>query len=144
MKRSESKSYIEYGRAMGRDNYRKALGHLLDFISEYQGEMEVHERVDMTQRIGKIYFHLGDPNLALFFFKIGMDCAPTSLLARLTFAKFVGRDLKKIDLAVQICDEIIALAELDPQPDSEEDFCSDWYIENTKQLKAELTADSNG
>lgn len=143
MKRSESKSYVEYGRAIGHGNYRKAFGHLLNFISEYQSELDIHERVDMTQRIGKIYFHLGDPNLALFFFKIGIDCAPTSLLARLSYAKFVGRDLKKIELAVQICDEIIASAELDPQLDSEEDFCSDWYIANAKQLKDELAADSN-
>jgi len=119
------------------------MGHLLDFISEYQGEMHIDERVDMMQRIGKIYFHLGDPNLGLFFFKTAIECVPTSLIARLTFAKFVGRDLKKIDLAVRICDEIIASAELDPQPDSEEDFGSDWYIANAKQLKDELIAATN-
>ncbi len=97
MNRSESQSYLMYGRAFAYGNYRKSLSCLLDFVSENQKQFELCERADMIHRIGDVYYHLGDIGLALFFYQIGLDCDPGSLSPKLRFAKFVGRRLNDID-----------------------------------------------
>jgi tetratricopeptide (TPR) repeat protein len=144
MKSSESAAYLMYGRAFAYGNYRKSLDYLLDFVSENQKEFELCERADMIQRIGDAYYHLGDIGLALFFYQLGMDCDRGSLLPKLQFAKFVGRRLKNIDHAIQICNEIISLAEANHQNASEEELGSEWYIRNANELIDELKREHYG
>ncbi len=127
-----------YGRAFAYGNYRKSLNCLLDFISENQKEFELCERAFMTHRIGDAYYHLGDIGLALYFYQVGMDCDPGSLSPKLRFANFVGRRLKNIDHAIQICTEIISSAEANPQNESDEESGSEWYIRNANELINEL------
>lgn len=67
-----------------------------------------------------------------------MVCDSGSLSPKLRFAKFVGRKLKDIDQAIQICTEIISSAEANPQSESEAESRSDWYIRNANELIDEL------
>ena len=138
MKRSESKSYMKFGRARAKKRYRAALAHLLDFISESFEEFEPMDRAFTLQQIGLLYFSMKRIGVAKFYYQAALACDPNSLVNKLGYATFFGKHLRDTNLCKKLCDEIIAAAKKAPPSFFKDNMSSKHYIDCAEQLKAEV------
>ncbi len=138
MKRSECSSYLKYGKAMAHGKYKKAITCLIDYIEESKGRLSNDEMLDVIHRLGDCYFNIGKVEVAKLFFEIGVLADQGSLTNKLYYAKFIGKKLMNIDMAIRICDEVIIAAKLNPSERSNGESGTDYYISYARDLKEEL------
>jgi len=138
MKRSESESYMKFGRAQTEKHYRAALSHLYDFISESFEEFEPIDRAFALQEIGLLYFFMKNIGVAKFYFDVSLACDPNSLVNKIGYATFIGKHLRDKNLCKSLCDEIIETAKESPPIFSENEMTPKYFIDRAEQLKSEM------
>ena len=139
MKRSESVAYLRYGRALADSQFELALSSLLDFVEENQTEFAVWDRSFTLQQLGEIYFQLGKKELAKFFYDVSLEIDSSSLEAKLSYAFFIARKYGDRELAIRVCDNMLAHVRTTTATDTGENIDVDYYVENAARLKDELS-----
>lgn len=109
MKRSENINYIMYGTSLGKGRYRKSLASLIEFIEDCQSSFGTADRLDVVQRLGDAFFHLGDERVAVFFYDIARDIEPQSLRVKNARARFLLHKLREYDAALALCEEVVGV-----------------------------------
>lgn len=135
MKRSESHEYMNYGRALGYGNNRKALEWFLRFVENNNSEFSDEEMCDALFCIGGCYFKLGRVELAKFYYRSGVVFGKDYMGRVLEYARFIGKDMMNKGDAIRICDDVIARCRANA-----EDMAAskNLYVSMANDLKADL------
>ena len=135
MKFSENANYRSYVKLREAKDYAGAIESLRACISDLGGdEYEVMFRADILQRIGDLQLEQGQREAAFESHEHALRTDPTSLLVKLHFAKFLAR-AGELAGAIEECDRILKIAEEAPFAGSAEDFGSDYYTREARELK---------
>ena len=128
----------DYLNALGDGRLEDAKRHLLKVIDFEKGKSTAPVISDIVQKLGLILLRQGDRLSALALYELSESVDADSLLAKLNYAKFLFRDAGDIKGAVAKCEEIIAKANSNPFPESDNDFSSEEYLEAATRLLNDL------
>lgn len=135
MKYSENANYMRHVRLREANDYLGAVECLRACLDEASGDPdEAAFRADLLQRIGNLQLEQGLREAAFESQELALKMDPTSLLARLQFAKFLAHAGER-PRAIAECDSIVKVTEEAPFEESEGDFSSDYYAREARRLK---------
>lgn len=138
MKFTESKNYLDYMNAISSNDYPAARLALFACVNQPEFINNPIQHSYLLQLIGQVFFAEGDKERALQYYSESENVDKEGFLAKLEFAKFLARGVCDKSAAISKCQKIIADVSSKPFPESEDDFSSDWYIQNAQMIIDEL------
>lgn len=143
MKFSESSDYMRYGRSLARDDIDSAKQAIQACLDTPAFQADSGQYAHLHQIMGGLCFKAGEETEALHYHQQAEEIDQQSLIVKYLFAKFLFENLGDANAALSKCERIIALANERPFEESDEDFSSDWYIEQASQLKTRVKGAAN-
>lgn len=138
MKYSENLSYVRYLDCKAKGDIPGAKQALEACLHEDAFRNNPIQHADLLQRMGDLCQEAGSRHEAIRYHELAEKADPSSLLVKYYFAKFMAEKLNDNAAAIAKCDQIIALAQREPFPESDDDFGSATYIEKAEKLRRSL------
>jgi hypothetical protein len=91
----------------------------------------------LAQKLGAILFKQGDKASAMAIFELSENLDPGSLLAKLHYARFLLHEANDPQAAASKAQALLALIEIAPFAETEDDFGSEQYGDAAHRLLAE-------
>ncbi|GAC1376477.1 MAG: hypothetical protein NVS3B3_15860 [Aquirhabdus sp.] len=139
---SKNKNYINYMVFKVNGDFGNSIIAMNACIKDVEGDPNAHlSKISfLLQELGTLKYLNGEIKEAFELYERSLIVDKDSLLAELRYAKFLARECMEFEKAIGKCDFIIETTTNSPFLESEEDFGSNYYLQNAQELKSEILA----
>lgn len=107
MKLSDDADYLAHMRCYGDAKYQEAIAQLSECLARLRLANDANLASFALQRIGHIYWVMGDSHKAVRSFELAECEAPASLVAALAYVTFLADEMGDHELAAKKADKIL-------------------------------------